>query len=86
MEAIVGGQNSLVGKELKVTLSVQDWNNNKTGSGSQSAIVYSKDVEISFLEGAATTFKPGLPFSLHVSLTSTLYLYRVSCIKLNLIP
>ena len=67
MEAVAGGPHSLVGKELKVTLTVQDWWIKGTGSGSQSAIVYNKDPQIKFLEGSAMTFKPDQPFSVHVS-------------------
>ena len=74
MEAVAGGPHSLVGKELKVTLTVQDWWIKGTGSGSQSAIVYNKDPQIKFLEGSAMTFKPDQPFSVHVSEAMIYYL------------
>ena len=67
MEAVVGGQSNLVGKELKVTVAVKEWVLNTTGRRSQSAMVYSKDAEIRFLEGSVMTFKPGQPFSVNVS-------------------
>lgn len=72
MEAKAGGPRSLIGKELKVTLTVQDWFFNHTGSGSQSAFVYDKDPRISFLEGPSMTFRPELPFTVHVSLIGDL--------------
>ncbi|XP_067945401.1 CD109 antigen-like [Watersipora subatra] len=66
MEDIVGGENNLVGKELRVTVSVKEWVLNSTSQASQSAMVYSKVAEIRFLEGSVITFKPGLPFNVHL--------------------
>lgn len=66
MVSIVG-ENGLMGKELKVTGYVQDWWMNNTASSSQSAIVIDKTARIRFLEGGVITFKPGLPFQVHVS-------------------
>lgn len=67
MEAVVGGENSLIGKELKVSGLVRDWWLNDTSSGYQSAIVFSKTIRIRYLEGSVVTFKPDLPFKVHVS-------------------
>ncbi|XP_067945402.1 CD109 antigen-like [Watersipora subatra] len=67
IEAVAGGPNSLIGKELKVTLSAQEWWINTTQSGSQSAIVYDKHPAIKFLEGSAMTFQPDQPFSVHIA-------------------
>ena len=67
MEALVGGEISLIGKELKVTGLVKDWWLNDTASGYQSAIVYSKTPDIRFLEGSVVSFKPDAPFKVHVS-------------------
>lgn len=61
--------NTLVGKELRVTVSVTDWFYNTTAVGYQSAVVYVEDVELKFLGGGVWSFKPELPFNIHVGLT-----------------
>jgi len=68
MERAAGGDQALVGKELKITATVLDWFENTTAAGHQSALVYHEDIQIVFLGGNVATFKPDLPFRVSVSM------------------
>ena len=67
MEAVAGGPNALIGKELRITGSVMDWFYNTTAVGFQSAVVIDEDVEIKFLGGSVWSYKPDVPFQIYVS-------------------
>lgn len=73
--------NNLVGKEVKVTAAVLDWFYNTTAIGYQSAVVYDEDVQLKFLGGNVWSFKPNLPFEIHVSIDMLALLSNCSSIQ-----
>jgi len=63
----LGSQNALIGKQVKVSVTMLDWHWNKTYSGFSTTRVFSDEVNLKFLGGRVWTFKPNVPFKIYVS-------------------
>lgn len=57
----------LANRELRVTAYVNDWFYNKTETGYQSSVVYSKYIKLRWLGGKVMTFKPNMPFTISLA-------------------
>lgn len=76
----LGGESGLIGKQLKVSVAVEDWRFSKTYSGFSTTRVFSDDILLKFLGGHVWTFKPNMPFKIYVSKYKLLHAYYTSMI------
>ena len=79
LAAHIGSANALIGKQMKVTVSIHDWRWQKTYSGYDSIRVYSDEILLKFLGGRVWTFKPNSPFKIYVSIGVVSTLHYIIC-------
>lgn len=83
----LGGENALIGKQLKVTVALLDWWWNGTSTGYDSTRVFSDEILLRFLGGRVWTFKPNTPLKIFVSCLSMLYINHAAfcCTQVHVI-
>ncbi|XP_067938571.1 CD109 antigen-like [Watersipora subatra] len=67
LASLAGGTGNLIGKQLKVTVSVTDWTSNITVDTHSTTRVFSDKIVLEFLGGKFRTFKPNVPLKIFIA-------------------